>query len=312
MDSQPFSALKLSIFILNVIPIFLLASRSSAADASYATPVSKETICKFTPNPSYCKSILPNHTTNVCDYGRYAVRKSLSQSHKLLNLVNKYLQRNSTLSKSAIHALQDCQLLAELNVDFLASSLETLNNTNQTLPSSKAEDVHTLLSAVLTNQQTCLDGVQETSSSSSSWGNLQNGLSVLLSNDTNLYSVSLALFTKGWVPKKKDEEAITWRKQVLHNVDDVLVRGTVTVSQDGSGNFTTINDAVTAAPNSTKGLKGYFLIYIKAGVYEEYVNVAKNKNYLMMIGEGINKTVITGNRSVVDGWTTFNSATFGN
>lgn len=140
---------------------------------------------------------------------------------------------------------------------------------------------------------------------------MQNGISVLLSNDTNLYSVSLSLFTKGWVPKKKDEEAITWRKQMLHNVDDVLVRGTVTVSQDGSGNFTTVNDAVAAAANSTKGLKGYFLIYIKAGVYEEYVNVANNKNYLMMIGEGINTTVITGNRSVVDGWTTFNSATFG-
>ncbi|XP_050366531.1 probable pectinesterase/pectinesterase inhibitor 20 isoform X2 [Argentina anserina] len=30
----------------------------------------------------------------------------------------------------------------------------------------------------------------------------------------------------------------------------------------------------------------------------------------MMIGEGINQTVITGNRSIVDGWTTFNSATF--
>lgn len=310
MDSQPFSVFKLSICILHLIPIFLLASRSLAADASYATPVSKETICKFTPNPSYCKSILPNHTTNVCDYGRYAVRKSLSQSHKLLNLVNKYLQRNLTLSKSAVLALQDCQLLAELNVDFLASSLETLNNTNQTLPSSQAEDVHTLLSAVLTNQQTCLDGVQETSSSSS-WRSVKNDLSILLSNDTNLYSVSLALFTNGWVPKK-EEEAITWRKQLLDNVDDVLVRETVTVSQDGSGNFTTINDAVAAAPNSTKGLKGYFLIYIKAGVYEEYVNVANNKNYLMMIGEGINKTVITGNRSVVDGWTTFNSATFGN
>ncbi|KAF3494175.1 hypothetical protein DY000_02051766 [Brassica cretica] len=31
---------------------------------------------------------------------------------------------------------------------------------------------------------------------------------------------------------------------------------------------------------------------------------------MMMIGDGINQTVVTGNRSVVDGWTTFNSATF--
>jgi pectinesterase len=85
----------------------------------------------------------------------------------------------------------------------------------------------------------------------------------------------------------------------------------VTVSQDGQGNFTTINDAVAAAPNNTDGSNGYFMIYVTAGIYEEYVSIAKNKKYLMMVGDGINQTVITGNRSVVDGWTTFNSATFG-
>ncbi|KAL7239522.1 hypothetical protein ACSBR2_005421 [Camellia fascicularis] len=30
----------------------------------------------------------------------------------------------------------------------------------------------------------------------------------------------------------------------------------------------------------------------------------------MMIGDGINQTIITGNHSMADGWTTFNSATF--
>ncbi|XP_039154795.1 probable pectinesterase/pectinesterase inhibitor 20 [Eucalyptus grandis] len=39
-------------------------------------------------------------------------------------------------------------------------------------------------------------------------------------------------------------------------------------------------------------------------------NETGDKMYLMMIGDGINQTVITGNRSVADGWTTFNSATF--
>jgi pectinesterase len=50
---------------------------------------------------------------------------------------------------------------------------------------------------------------------------------------------------------------------------------------------------------------------VAAGVYEENVVVPKNKKYVMMVGDGIGQTVITGNRSVVDGWTTFNSATFG-
>jgi pectinesterase len=46
-------------------------------------------------------------------------------------------------------------------------------------------------------------------------------------------------------------------------------------------------------------------------VYEEYVSIDKKKKYLMMIGVGINQTIITGNRNVADGFTTFNSATFG-
>ncbi|KAB1206688.1 putative pectinesterase/pectinesterase inhibitor 20 [Morella rubra] len=57
-------------------------------------------------------------------------------------------------------------------------------------------------------------------------------------------------------------------------------------------------------------MDGYFLIYITADVYEEYVTVDKTKRYVMMVGHGINQTIITGNRSVVDGWTNFDSATF--
>ena len=86
----------------------------------------------------------------------------------------------------------------------------------------------------------------------------------------------------------------------------------VVVSQDGSGNFTTIKDAVAAAPtNSNASTVDYFLIYVTEGVCEEYVSIPINKPYLMMIGDGINRTVITGHHSVGDGWTTFNSSIFG-
>lgn len=90
----------------------------------------------------------------------------------------------------------------------------------------------------------------------------------------------------------------------------MLINDVVIVSQDGSGNFSTINDAVAAAPNKTEADDGYFLIYVSAGVYEENVYIDKKQRYIMMIGDGINQTIITGNRSVVDNYTTFQSATF--
>jgi pectinesterase len=319
--------------IAAVLPFF---SSPSLANVSPSSLVSPGTLCNDTPDPSYCKSVLPKQSTNVYDSARLCVRKSLSQSRTFLNLVDKYLLRRSSLSITATRALEDCRFLANLNIDFLLSSFQTVNATSKTLPALKADDVQTLLSAILTNQETCLDGLQATSSA---WS-VRNGLSVPLSDDAKLYSVSLAFFTKGWVPKMKKRitwqpkskqlafrqgrlpfkmsarnhaiyESVSRRKLLQAENNDVEVSDIVTVRQDGQGNFTTINDAIAAAPNKTDGSNGYFMIYVTAGIYEEYVSIAKNKRYLMMVGDGINQTVITGNRSVVDGWTTFNSATFG-
>lgn len=82
----------------------------------------------------------------------------------------------------------------------------------------------------------------------------------------------------------------------------------VVVAADGSGNFTKVMDAILAAPDhSTRR----YVIYVKKGVYQEYIDITKKKWNLMMIGDGIDATVITGNRSFIDGWTTYASATFG-
>ncbi|XP_024026227.1 probable pectinesterase/pectinesterase inhibitor 7 [Morus notabilis] len=335
MDYKLFLIAKLLFCVVN---LYFLASPSIAYQLPPNRPVPRETICKFTPYPSSCKSFLPNRTANVYDSAKFSVQKSLSQTFQFQRLVNRYLQRRSFLSKAEIAALEDCQFLSGLNVDYLMSSFGTIKATHGALPTWKTEDVQTLLSAILTNQQTCWDGLQSASSSSSS--SVRNGLLAPVANDTKLYSVSLALFTKGWVPKKEFTgaqsqfnnrklnerlpskvsslirrglyESMT-RRNLLQTGDGkskVLVRDVVTVSQDGTGNFTTINEAIDVAPNNTEASNGYFVIYVKAGVYEEYVSIEKKKKYLMVIGDGINQTIITGNRSVVDGWTTFKSATF--
>ncbi|CAG7892854.1 unnamed protein product, partial [Brassica rapa] len=49
---------------------------------------------------------------------------------------------------------------------------------------------------------------------------------------------------------------------------------------------------------------------IMEGVYEEYIVIDQRKSYLMMSGAGINRTIITGNHSSVDGWDTSHLATF--
>ncbi|XP_059298047.1 probable pectinesterase/pectinesterase inhibitor 41 [Lycium ferocissimum] len=332
-----------------IFVLFLPFFQSSAADFHPIKYVSPSNICKFTPHPNFCKSMLSTTenvtSNNVYDYGRYSILKSLSTARTFISVVQKYLRESEKLTISAIHALEDCQFLADLNIDYLSTTFKTVNETSKILPILEAEDVQTLLSAILTNTQTCLDGLLEITSFP--WS-LRNDILTPLINDTKLHSVSLALFTQEWVPKKKKgskthpiENKSAFRNghlslkmsarnraiferisrgkllqqqdddQILERDDHVLVSDVVIVNQTGSGNFSTINEAVAIAPNKTDGTTGYFLIYITAGVYEEYVSIAKNKRYLMMIGDGINQTIITGNHSHnVSGYSTFNSSTF--
>ncbi|KAF2304230.1 hypothetical protein GH714_028755 [Hevea brasiliensis] len=80
----------------------------------------------------------------------------------------------------------------------------------------------------------------------------------------------------------------------------------LTVAAHGTGNFSTISDAINFAPNNSYDR---VIIFIREGVYEENVEIPSYKTNIVLIGDGSDITFITGSRSVDDGWTTFRSAT---
>lgn len=61
------------------------------------------------------------------------------------------------------------------------------------------------------------------------------------------------------------------------------------VAQDGSGDYTTVQDAVNSAPDSCRKP---WRILVKNGSYEEQVIVPQSKTYIHLIGQDKNKTVI--------------------
>lgn len=170
-----------------------------------------------------------------------------------------------------------------------------------------SSDVRTWLSAALANPETCQNGFEGTNGIvstlvSTGLGQMMSLLTELLTQvNPNFDSFTTKQTHKGQFPawfKRED------RKLLMANGVGV----DVVVAKDGSGNFTTVMDAVHAAPdNSMKR----FVIYVKRGVYVENVEIKKKKWNLMMVGDGMNASVISGNRSFVGGWTTFRSATFG-
>ena len=80
------------------------------------------------------------------------------------------------------------------------------------------------------------------------------------------------------------------------------------VAKDGSGKYKPIDAALKAVPEKSKKR---FVIYVKRGIYVENVRVEKNMWNVVMIGDGMNATIVSGRLNFVDGTPTFQSATFG-
>ncbi|KAK4378891.1 hypothetical protein RND71_000753 [Anisodus tanguticus] len=270
-----------------ILVFFIIRLSFSPSHASLFS----DAICSITPYPNLCKTLLPrNNSIDIYDSGRLSIQLSLSTTSQIINSINDFLNPIALLlPKSIISALQDCQFLLGLNIDLLSNAVDVAKKPNNSLENTEADDAETWLSATITNKQTCLDGLQVATS------NLQVA---------NLVKplISKALFKKGWNPGSGVGDVISW--------SILKIRQKVVVNPDGTGDYTTINDAIAAAPSNSLAGEGYYQIYVVAGVYHEYVSIAANNKYLMMVGDGIDKTIITGNRNVPDGWTTFNCATF--
>jgi len=83
------------------------------------------------------------------------------------------------------------------------------------------------------------------------------------------------------------------------------------VAQDGSGTHRTIQAAVNALAAMGHNRPARVIIHVKSGIYNEKVQIGQKLHDVMLVGEGIDKTIVTGNRNVAQGSTTMGSATFG-
>ncbi|RZC50745.1 hypothetical protein C5167_019174 [Papaver somniferum] len=115
--------------------------------------------------------------------------------------------------------------------------------------------------------------------------------------------------TTSWLSSKTLQfpSWVTMRDRKLLETLPNAVTANVVVAKDGSGRFKSVQEAVTAAPNNTKTR---YVIHVKKGVYKEKVEIGKKKKKnLMIVGDGMDATVITGSLNFIDGTSTYNSAT---
>ncbi|CAA6665736.1 unnamed protein product [Spirodela intermedia] len=177
------------------------------------------------------------------------------------------------------------------------------------------DSIDHLSRAALTNHDTCTEGL-----SGATGGYVKDQMVAHLRDLSELVSNCLAIFS---ITSKNKERRLmssgseagggpfpVWmnrRDRRLLQVPAGTIPADIVVSKDGNGTFTTIEEAVKAAPEYSSRR---FIIYIRAGRYDENIKVGRKKTNLMFVGDGKGKTIIAGARSVFDNFTTFHTATF--
>lgn len=170
--------------------------------------------------------------------------------------------------------LFDCLELFENAISHVSMSTSRMN----------PNDVRKWFSATMINHKTCLNGFKH-------------------------YN-----FSKLFVDMLVEHKPLASTLSTTHNHGFVLLaegEGThanLVVAQDGSGDFSTITEAIKLAENQMTGTNR-FIIYVKAGIYKENIIIMRYMTNLILIGDGIDATVITNDKSIYDGLLTSNTAT---
>ncbi|KAI3695789.1 hypothetical protein L1987_78790 [Smallanthus sonchifolius] len=269
-------------------------SQSQSASASI------KAVCDSTLYPDTCYSSL-SPLVNSTD-----IRPDKLLKLSVLVAINE-LSKASTLPE-----LKNCSELLDLAIDHLNDTMLSATDMDLKSIGGLFDDLMTWLSAAGTYQQTCIDNVQE-----NVLGYLQksteltsNCLAIIkgISSVTSSYNqrrrlLSYAAGSNGlpeWLSAKD-------RKLLQKTNTPAGIKADVVVAQDGSGKYKKITEALKAVPDKSKKR---FVIYVKKGIYYENVRIEKPKWNVMMIGDGMDSTVVSGTLNVVDGTPTFQSPTF--
>ncbi|KAK7845204.1 pectinesterase 3 [Quercus suber] len=326
------SSIVLLALVIGVVAGTIIHKRNSSSSpssntvpATEVTPAaSLKAVCSVTQYPNSCfSSISSLETANTTD-PEVLFKLSL---HVAINELSK-LAKDTPSKLTALTndpkvkaALTVCQGLFEDAVDRLNDSISSMDvgSDDKLLSSAKINDIKTWLSTTITDQETCLDSLQDLNST------VVDYMKIATKNSTEFTSNSLAIVAKilgvladfnlpihrrllGFEESEGSDEFPTW---VSHSdrrlLQEINLTVNVTVAKDGSGDYTSISKAVEAVPKKSETR---FVIHVKEGKYVENVVMDKSKWNVMMYGDGKDKTIISGSLNFVDGTPTFSTATF--
>ncbi|XVE77412.1 hypothetical protein DITRI_Ditri13aG0060500 [Diplodiscus trichospermus] len=277
--------------------------------------------CTSTDYQDTCQKTLSNvNSTDPKDYIAHAILASEEAVRKFFNYSDSLIVQANNDSHTKM-ALDDCKEMMDYAVQSLQASFSEVGDAELRSINDRIADLRTWLSAVISYQQSCLDGFEQESSTRKTMETgivdaselTANALAIVtkLSDILSKFGLQLNVPTSRRLLSIEKEGYPSWfsaaDRKLLARIDNRNLRPNAVVAKDGSGQFKTIAAALTAAP---KNSKVRHVIYVKAGIYDEYITVDKKTTNILMYGDGPRKTIVTGHKNFVDGTSTWQTSTF--
>ncbi|KAJ0914148.1 putative pectinesterase [Helianthus annuus] len=312
----------------------VLANTNKSHDDSHDHKVSSnsktaETICKQTEYQDTCldavDEVAKNSSATPQDYIIAVIRATADELNKSLE---KATAAKKDCSNHTQAQLETCEKMIGYATDELKQVLKVIAETKATTLAQQADPLLDWLTAVRSYQTTCVDEIQDKKMKADMQEALQTSNELTYNAQKIVYNVHNVLKDAGvsldafklppignrkllaeldeidrngfpsWVPRndRKLLQATPDNEALFKTRTPPPVPANPTpdavVAQDGSGKFNSIKQAVAAyAP----GPSGRYIIYIKAGTYNEgQITVDRGQNNVFMYGDGKDKTIITG------------------
>lgn len=321
--------------VIGLISSDVVHHKTSTENDSKDDPLSTTTksvasVCSSTDFKEACvnslNSLANNESATPKDFIQAAIDHTIQE-------VKTALDKSGTIGKAVANdprqkmAVEDCQDLMQFAIDELQASISAVGDSAVHTITDREAELRNWLSAVVSYHEACLDGCDD-------HPELKNSMSNGLLNATQLTSNALAIVStltdilKSFnIPVNTSTAA---SRRLLDATDEVGKDGypawlsaadrkllasnnpqivpNAVVAKDGSGQYKTVAAAIAAYP---KNNKGRYIIYVKAGIYDEYITVTKDQVNIFMYGDGPRKSIITGRKCNTQGVSTMQTASFG-
>lgn len=326
------SAVSLILVVGVAIGVIVAVNKKNDDPKVHAQEKYVRVMCQNTEDQKLCHETLNNvHGSDPKEYIAAAVKATSDNVIKALNMSDRLSTDYGAKDNGVKMALEDCKDLLQFALDSLELSINMVRDNNIYSVHSQTPDIRNWLSAVISYQQSCMevfddgkDGEKKIKDQlqTQSLDRVQKITGITLDIVADLTRI-LGQFglhldqkpaSRRLLGVEVDSEGFpTWfsaadRKLLAKNWRSV-VKPNVVVAKDGSGRFKTIKEAIDSYP---QGFKGRYIIYVKAGVYDEYITVPKYAANIFMYGDGPTRTIVTGRKNFAEGVKTMQTATFGN